>query len=155
LANNLVGDPATRDFYVYLPPGYDTTTERFPVVYVLHGGQLHAGSYFKGIQSAQEALRQNGAARAMIFVFPDAFNAFIGSFYLSSPTIGDYETYVTKELANQIDATYRTIPSRESRGITGCSMGGVGALHLGFKYPEVFSVVAANSGVYDWEHDPG
>jgi len=155
LANNLVGDPATCDYYVFLPPGYDTTTERFPVVYVLHGFPLHAGYYFQEIKSAQESLRRIGEARDTIFVFPDAFNAFGGSFYLSSPTIGDYETYTTKELVHQIDATYRTIPSREGRGITGCSMGGFGALPLGFKYPEVFSVVAANSGGYDWEHDPG
>ena len=74
--------------------------------------------------------------------------------YLSSPTIGDYETYLTKELVATIDASYRTIPSRESRGIMGCSMGADGAMHLALKYPDVYSVAAPYSGTYDWVKDP-
>ena len=74
--------------------------------------------------------------------------------YLSSPTIGDYETYLTKELVDYIDANYRTIPNRDSRGIMGCSMGADGAMHLALKYPDVYSVAAPFSGTYDWAKDP-
>lgn len=52
----------------------------------------------------------------MIFVFPDANNQLKGSIYLSSPTIGDYETYITQEVVDLVDTTYRTIPDRNSRG---------------------------------------
>ena len=89
----------------------------------------------------------------MIFVFPDANNSFGGSQYLSSPTIGDYETYITQELVDLVDATYRTIPDRNSRGITGCSMGGDGSMGLALKYPNVFSVAAPASGTYDYSGD--
>ena len=73
---------------------------------------------------------------------------------MSSSTIGDYEAYLTKELVETIDANYRTIPSRENRGIMGCSMGADGALHLALKYPDVYSVAAPYSGTYDWAKEP-
>lgn len=152
LANNLIGDPATRDFYVYLPDGYDTSDERYPVLYALHG---FGGDENELIPMGPELgkLTASGEAREMILVFPDASNKFGGS-YLSSPTIGDYESYIAEELVAHIDANYRTLPHRDSRGITGCSMGGAGALHLAFMHPEVFSVAAPMSGLYDYEGDP-
>jgi S-formylglutathione hydrolase len=49
-----------------------------------------------------------------------------------------------------VDTHYRTIPHRDSRGIDGLSMGGYGSMHLALKYPDVFSVVVAQSGNHDW-----
>lgn len=83
-------------------------------------------------------------------VFPDASNKLGGGWYLDSPTTGGYETYIVRELVNYVDTRFRTIPQRDSRGITGCSMGGDGAAHLGLKYPDIFSVMAAISAPYDW-----
>ncbi len=74
--------------------------------------------------------------------------------YISSPTIGDYETYIVRELVAQIDATYPTIPHRDSRGITGCSMGGDGSIHLALTFPDVFSVAVPMSATYDFANDP-
>lgn len=154
LANNLLGDEATREYNVYLPPSYATGRESYPVVYLLHGYTERYWSYLDQVRKAQDTLIAAGEAREMIVVFVDAWNRLGGSWYLSSPTIGDYETYIVRELVAEIDSKYRTLPSRTSRGITGCSMGGYGATHLALKYPEVFSVAAAMSGAYDWEH-PG
>lgn len=153
LADNLIGDPATRNYYVYLPAGYDTSDKRYPVVYVLHGSWGNENDYIR-LGPDLDRLTAGGEAGEMILVFPNADNKFAGSCYLSSPTIGDYESYIVKDLVAQIDTNYRTLPQRESRGITGCSMGGDGALHLALMYPEVFSVAASMSGLYDIEHDP-
>ena len=90
----------------------------------------------------------SGEVEEMILVFVDGSNKFGGSMYLSSPTIGDYESYIVRELVDHIDANYRTLPDRESRGISGCSMGGDGALHLALKYPDVFTVAVPMSGTY-------
>jgi S-formylglutathione hydrolase FrmB len=90
----------------------------------------------------------------MILVLPDGNNKFQGSNYLSSPTIGDYETYIARELVAQVDAKYRTIAQRDSRGITGCSMGGDGAMHLALTFPDVYSVAAPMSATYDFANDP-
>ena len=154
LAGNLLGDPIERGFYVVLPSDYATSDKHYPVVYGLHG---YMGSEYVNpmeFQSAQESALRYGRVKEMIFVFPNASNLLGGSMYLSSPTIGDYETYLTKELVEYIDANYRTIPDRKSRGIMGCSMGADGAMHLALKYPDVYSVAAPYSGTYLWTQDP-
>jgi enterochelin esterase-like enzyme len=154
LAGNLLGDPSTRDYYVLLPPGYTESAKRYPVVYFLHQFGGKADTYLAEIQEVYSHLLSTGATQEMIIAFPDASNKLGGSWYLSSPTIGDYETYITQEFVGLIDARYRTLPSRESRGLTGCSMGSIGSLHLAFKYPQVFSVAAGVSGYYDKNQDP-
>lgn len=154
LAGNLLGDPVERGVYVILPSDYATSGKRYPVVFGLHG---YGGNEYTdpiGLQRVQESALRYGRVKEMIFVFPDASNSLRGSMYLSSPTIGDYETYLTKELIDFIDTNYRTIPSPESRGIMGCSMGADGAIHLALKYPNVYKVVAQYSGTYDWTKDP-
>jgi pimeloyl-ACP methyl ester carboxylesterase len=154
LANNLIGDPNKRRFDIYLPPGYDDGDERYPVVYVLHHWR---GSYrdYRMMGPQLKSLIAEGEAQPMILVFVDGDNAFGGSWYQSSPTVGDYEGYISQELVDLVDSTYRTLPNPESRGITGCSMGGDGAIHLALMYPDVFSVAAPVSGLYDYdkEHD--
>jgi enterochelin esterase-like enzyme len=72
---------------------------------------------------------------------PDAFTRFHGSMYSTSVTVGDWEGFITEDLTAYIDSNYRTLPSRESRGLAGHSMGGYGALRLGMKYPDVFSSI--------------
>ena len=154
LAGNLLGDPATRPFYVLLPPGYDTSTARYPVVYVLHWFTGDESTLVWKFKAAIDTLLRDGEVEEMILVFPNANNRLGGSMYLSSPTIGDYETYIAQELVDYVDATYRTLAQPASRGITGCSMGGDGAIHLALTHPDVFSVAAPDSATYDWSQDP-
>ena len=108
LANNLLGDPATRNYYVYLPPGYDTGDKLYPVVYVLHWYPGDHNTYPASTAKSLESLLAEGRVKPMILVFPDTSNKLGGSMYWSSPTIGDYETYIANELVEQIDNTYRT-----------------------------------------------
>ncbi|MCO6451399.1 MAG: alpha/beta fold hydrolase [Caldilineales bacterium] len=153
LANNLIGDTTTRRYYVYLPPGYDDTSKRYPVVYMMHYFSGRAGDWFNTFAEKLDDMIASGEAPEMIMVAPDGYNKFGGSMFMSSPTIGDYETYVTQEFVDRIDASYRTLPSNESRGITGCGMGGDSAAHLAFKYPDVFGTLASISGFYDYENN--
>ena len=150
LAGNLLGDPATRSINILLPPGYATSEKRYPVVYVLHYYTGSSDTFLWDFKTAFERAHKAGEVRDMIMVFPDASNKLGGGWYLDSPTTGGYETSIARELVNYIDSQFRTIPQSESRGITGCSMGGDGAAHLALKYPDVFSVAAAISAMYDW-----
>ena len=68
-----------------------------------------------------------------------------GSFYTNSSFTGKWSDFTAKDLVTHIDQNYRTIPNRESRGITGHSMGGHGAIKMGMLYPDVFSIVYALS----------
>jgi len=56
------------------------------------------------------------------------------------------ESVIIKDLIPYIDRTYRTIAQREGRLVQGYSMGGYGAGHLGFKYPDVFGSVCIDAG---------
>ena len=137
-----------------MPPSYETSDKRYPVVYVLHWYTGHAVSLVGPVKRAYDAAVIDGDVQEMIFAFPDAHNKLGCGGYMSSTTIGDYETYIAQEFVDHIDATYRTLPDRASRGITGCSAGGDGSLHLALTYPGVFSVAAPMSGTYDWSQDP-
>lgn len=153
LAGNLLNDPEVRTIPIYLPPGYEDGLDRYPVVYALHG-YYETPNWMTGMGPTLDTLVANGEAQNMILVFPDGDNLFNGSQYLSSPTIGDYESYIARELVAYVDANYRTIANREARGIAGCSMGGNGALHLAFTFPDIFGTAAGVSGGYAYEDYP-
>lgn len=149
LAANLLGDPATRNYQVYLPPSYDLSTNRYPAIYVLHGYGGDETGLVSILQSSLNSLIRQRQIGEMMAVFVNGANRLHGSFYLSSPVIGDFETYITRDLVQLIDEHYRTLRSRESRGVTGVSMGGWGTMHLALKFPGTFSVAVAEAGLYD------
>jgi S-formylglutathione hydrolase len=152
LENNLDGDSPDRDVSIYLPPSYKTEkNRRYPVVYMLHGftdddarwfGLLKHWINFPEVMNKALA---DGKTREMIVVMPNAFTRFKGSMYSNSVTVGDWETFVAKELVDFVDSHYRTLAQRESRGLAGHSMGGYGTMRLGMKKPEVFSSIYALS----------
>ena len=153
LTENLIGEDGGKVIRIYLPPSYDFTEKRYPVIYVLHGFGGSSNSLTRKMKSAMDRMILSEEIQEAIAVFVDGSNRFGGSQYLSSPTIGDYETYVRRDLVNFIDRQYRTIPHRDSRGITGFSMGAYGAMHLSLKYPEVFGVVVAQASTYNFDDD--
>ena len=153
LTENLIGEDGSKVIRVYLPPSYEFTEKRYPVIYVLHGFNGDSKSLTRKMKPAMDRMILSEEIQEAIAVFVDGSNRFGGSQYLNSPTIGDYETYIRRDLVNFIDKQYRTIPHRDSRGITGFSMGGYGSMHLSLKYPEVFGVVVAQAGTYDFEDD--
>ncbi|MBM3241436.1 DUF4440 domain-containing protein [Candidatus Poribacteria bacterium] len=147
LEGNLLGDPATRNMLIYLPPSYNTSDKRYPVVYLLH---MHAhdeteAAYY-GAPDILDELIASGQMKEMIIVMLNANNKYGGSWYTSSELIGDYEGYITQDIVNYIDANYRTIASPDSRAIAGGPMGGNGAITLAMKHPGVYGAVASHSG---------
>jgi S-formylglutathione hydrolase len=151
LEGSLLGDSPDRDVAVFLPPGYKTSTRRFPVVYMLHGFTDNVGQWWGDVKhfvNVPEAIRQtlgDGGVNEMILVMPNAYTRYQGSFYSSSIATGDWETFVSKELVAYIDTHYRTLAAAESRGLFGHSMGGYGAIRIGMRHPDVFSSVYAMS----------
>ncbi|HZD04672.1 MAG TPA: alpha/beta hydrolase-fold protein [Longimicrobiales bacterium] len=148
LEGNLEGDSPDRDVSVYLPPSYAVDAgRRYPVVYVLHGftdsdlNWFGWREHFVNVPAALERALEAGRAREMILVMPDAFTVYQGSMYSSSVTTGDWETYVAEELVSWVDAHYRTVADRASRGLAGHSMGGYGTIRIGMKRPDVFSSI--------------
>ena len=77
-------------------------------------------------------------AREMIVALPDSKTLHNGSMYSSSVATGDFEQFIAHDLVAYVDAHYRTIPNRLSRGLVGHSMGGYGATRIGMKHSDVF-----------------
>lgn len=128
-------------YLIYLPPGYEKDDQRrFPVVYWLHG----IGGSQQGVPGFAASMNEAIAAGKMppvIFVY---CNGMIRSGWNDSQW--PVETVTIKELIPYIDANYRTIATREGRGVEGFSMGGGGAAVWGFKYPELFGTVSIIAG---------
>ena len=140
LEGNLEGDAVDRDAIVFLPPSYEQSrTRRYPVVYALHGYSIGAEQWTHEIHVPQtiEGAFAKGT-HEMIVVLPDAKTVHNGSMYSSSVTTGDFENYVARDVVSYVDAHYRTIASRDSRGLVGHSMGGYGAARIGMKHADVF-----------------
>lgn len=137
IAQNLIGQPAERTIYIYLPPSYNTGDKAYPVVYFLHGYGDSPQSFMTMYQPKFDEWFNNGE-KEFIVVALDGNTVCGGSFYVNSPSSGNWEDYVVKELVAYMDQNYRTIPDVNSRGISGYSMGGFGALNLSLKHPDVF-----------------
>ncbi len=140
LEGNLEGNAASRDALVFLPPSYEREkSRRYPVVYALHGYSIGAEQWSREIHVPQtiEGAFAEGA-RETIVVLPDSKTVHNGSMYSSSVTTGDFERYVARDVVAYVDARYRTIPERASRGLVGHSMGGYGATRIGLKHADVF-----------------
>lgn len=140
LEGNLEGNAVDRDVFVFLPPSYAKEKQRrYPVVYALHGYSIGAEQWTSEIHVPQTI---EGAfalgAKEMIVVLPDSKTLHNGSMYSSSVTTGDFENFIAHDVVTYIDAHYRTLPNRESRGLVGHSMGGYGASRIGMKHPDVF-----------------
>ena len=150
LVGNLMGESASPEVSIYLPPSYATDrNRRYPVVYLLHGYTITDLSYFgptgRQLHLVAERVFAKTATREMILVMPNAMNAYGGSMYSNSVTAGDWEGYVAEDLVAYMDKNYRTLAARESRGLGGHSMGGYGAVRIGMKRPDVFAAVYALS----------
>ena len=140
LEGNLEGDAIDREVFVFLPPSYQKEKHRrYPVVYALHGYSIGAEQWSHEIhvpQTIEGAFAQG--AKEMIVVLPDSKTLHNGSMYSSSVTTGDFEQFIAHDVVAYIDAHYRTIPERASRGLVGHSMGGYGATRIGMKHADVF-----------------
>ena len=138
-------------FAVYLPPGYEASTQRFPVVYLLHGYTDDESGWiqFGEVQLAADRAIADREIPPMIIVMPDG-----GVTFYINDAAGKvrYEDMFVRELVPFIDKTYRTRADRDFRGLAGLSMGGWGTLVYALRHPDVFSAGAAFSAAV-WSDD--
>ena len=137
---------------VVLPASYQSTDAvknkaAYPVLYLLHGG---GGTFSDWLKQTPDKMLVHKLADQynLIIVMPEGDR--LGG-YLDSPVQKDnlFETYLTKEVIDKIDQTYRTIRDRKGRVITGLSMGGHGALYLSARHPDLYCAAGSMSGALD------
>jgi hypothetical protein len=153
LKDNPLGDPHLRPLWVYVPPGYDESSERsYPVIHVIQGltGQIdmwHNRTPFrKNFPELVDEMFAREESPPCLLVFVDAWTSLGGSQFVDSPGTGRYHTYICDELVPFVDAKYRTMAAAEHRGIAGKSSGGYGAMVNPMLRPDVFGGLATHAG---------
>jgi endo-1,4-beta-xylanase len=134
-------------YLTYLPSTYErpeNSSVRYPVLYHLHGlFGTAADSARAFVPALDTAIREKSMPPAIaVMVNGLRDSRYVDSFDGKRPV----ETVIIKDLIRHIDATYRTVPTRDARAIEGFSMGGFGAARLGFKFPELFGAVSIFAG---------
>ena len=129
------------EYSVYLPPDYDQSTRRYPVLYLLHGysDDETGWTQFGEVKAIADRQLSKEEMTAMIIVMPDAgvtwyINSYDGKV--------NYEDFFIKEFIPHIDKTLRTRTDRQYRAVAGLSMGGMGTCILSMKHPDLFSAAA-------------
>src|SRR5215469_12000536 len=147
IEGNHGGENPMRSITIYLPPGYDESQQRYPVIYFLHGFGLSDSQMVMLTQFnllLDDAIN-SGRLRPLIVVFPNSCTIYKGSFYTNSSLTGNWCDYIAKDVVDYVDQQYRTIAKRESRGLAGHSMGGHGTLKIAMFYPDRFGALYALS----------
>ena len=141
------------NYNVYLPAGYESSSQRYPVIYLLHGRGDSMSAWIQ-VKSRLDELISTGEIPPIIAVMPDAPWSNRASYYVDSAYKGadpgrPVETAFLRDLVPYVDATYRTIADRSGRAIAGYSMGGAGALRYSMVHPEVFGAsIVLSPAVY-------
>jgi predicted alpha/beta superfamily hydrolase len=155
----------SRRVSIYLPPGYETSTARYPALYLQDGQNLFdPGRAFVpgqdwGLDETAEALIHTGQIAPLILVGID--HAGVDRLDEYTPScdprrraggrLSVYRRFLIDELKPWIDARYRTRADAASTGLGGSSLGGLAALEIGLTRPDVFGRVAALSPSLWWD----
>jgi putative tributyrin esterase len=151
----------TMEYVIYLPPSYDdlkNSLVHYPVVYLLPGASGSTDTWVKAGDMAEQmdTLLAQGQVRPMILVVPqeslDNASAASNGGYVDG-SLGEWGTYTTRDLVDEIDSSYRTVDSADGRAIAGDSEGAYGATNLGLKNPSEFGVVGSFSGYFTPDED--
>jgi enterochelin esterase-like enzyme len=128
---------------IYLPPCYESSAERYPVLYLLHGYPMDESQWDElGIDELVETGIQAGRWQPFLMVMPNLPRS------LNVETDGGPDSYEEEFLAGLmpfIDNNYRTSADAEHRAIAGISRGAIWALEIGFRNPDQIGIIAALS----------
>lgn len=141
----------TMYFSVYLPPCYDQTAERYPVIYLMHGSNEDDGQWVRlGLPEVLDEGIRSGAIPPLVAVMP--FGEWIANENRFDRV--SWANVFLQELMPLAEASYRIETRRERRAIGGISRGGFWALQLAFRHPDLFSAVGGHSAFLDDYHAP-
>ncbi len=135
-----------QEYAIYLPPCYDAEDNqtRYPVIYLFHGWPMDENHWITlGVVGAADRLIHSGELPPFIIALPRGDKE--GIYNRTSGGDTSFEGAMVNEFIPFIDKTYRTLRQSDYRAIGGISRGGVWALEIAFRHPELFSSVGAHS----------
>jgi enterochelin esterase-like enzyme len=162
LEGNIWSDPANRDFYVYLPPGYDESGHAYAALWDFAAftnsgpGHLNWRNQGENLPQRLDRLIGSGEMPAVVVPMPDCYSSLGGNQYLNSSAVGLYADYVVEELVPFLSQQLNVIDDSSSRGVFGKSSGGYGALVHAMYYPEIWGGLASHAGDigFEWVYRP-
>ena len=156
--------PDDRNVTIFLPPGYEASDDRYPVLYMQDGQNLFDpdAAFVKGQhwRVGETATRLIESGRIPPLIIVGINNTGVRRLHEYTQTYdrrrggGGAEAYgrlIVRELKPFVDARYRTLPDAAHTGIGGSSLGGLVSLYLGLEYPDVFSRLAVMSPSVWWD----
>lgn len=141
-----------RRMVVYTPAGYESSSERYPVLYLLHGmgGDEEAWVATGRVVEIMDNLIAEGEAEPMIVVMtngctkhrsaPGYSGEGMWRPYMSGSMDGSFES-MFPSIVEWVDKHYRTESRKASRAIAGLSMGGFHSLQISKENPQMFDYV--------------
>lgn len=126
-------------YRVVLPPDYETSGMRYPVMYLLHGLW---GTYTDWDTNTH--LREVAARFPVIIVLPEGHNSWYTN--AEKPPQDRYEDFLIKDLIPEVEKSFRTLQSRTWRAVAGLSMGGYGSMKFALRRPDLFAFAGSLSG---------
>ena len=154
-AGNRIGVSPDRKLIVYLPPGYDRSGKRYPVLYYFPSPLDTYRALFdkSGAQALFDRAIARGTIGGFILVSVDMTTPLGASWFVDSPVTGNWDSFAAGELVPYVDANFRTIATRDARGLVGHHMGAYGAIRVGMRHADIFgslygmNPVGSGSGV--------
>ncbi len=131
--------PGPMEYAALLPDGYDAATQPLPLLLFLHGGG-GSKAFLTQMRPMIEEMWKVGTLPPMVIVTPSAGRSFYMDYKDGSQK---WETFIVTEFLDHLRAKYKVTRERKGTLLFGISMGGMGALRMGFKYPEKFAGLAA------------
>jgi len=157
LQSNMLGDPTTRTVSLYLPEGYERSSERLPLLVDLVGftgsgfSHLNWKAFSQSVPQRVDRLIESGKMGPVVVAFPDCFTSLGGNQYINSVAMGLWEDFLIEEMLPAIETEYRTGGAPERRAVFGKSSGGYGSIVHGMLHPDVWGAVACHSGDMDFD----
>ncbi|MEA3460982.1 MAG: alpha/beta hydrolase-fold protein [Bacteroidota bacterium] len=148
------GNNMTRRMTIYTPPGYENSSEKYPILYLLHGAGGDEEAWIELGRASQilDNLIAQGKAKPMIVVMPngnviqdaapgEGTQGFVKPAFMVPKTMdGTYElTFI--DIMKFMESNYRVKADKSNRAVAGLSMGGFHSLHISRYYPNTFDYV--------------
>ena len=148
---------ATREMYVYTPPGYEKGTDSYPVLYLIHGGGETAASW-STVGRANDILDNliaEGKALPMIIVMPSGWTPLGGQVMTADATKDPFNDEMIKDIIPFTESHFRVKVSPDDRALSGLSMGGIQTLNVGLHNLGSFRylVVMSSGWISDQDRD--
>ncbi|MEO1166591.1 MAG: alpha/beta hydrolase-fold protein [Chloroflexota bacterium] len=140
------GNGENLRYRLYLPPCYQSTQKRFPIVYLLHGLSYREEQWEDlGIDTALDQGIRTGSLPPMILVMP--YLGQLGQLNQFPPD-PSYELFVLDELMTDVERSFCTIENSQHRAIGGISRGGFLAYSIAMRNPDIFGIVGGHSAYF-------